>query len=443
MQTEVLAVGIIVYFLLPPVISFCPSKFPKTVHRINDASTRSQIGEAPTATTTTTRKRRWRRRKEGSAVAPITSGTENRSQSINDAAQTPLFSKTFPRYRIDSSRTKGQDDETQQRRNRRVKRGIIAKLKVQSSEDTSKGMNPLGSIFSEAFTRPMNNIVNEATRKLVESLYPHENLRWISTSSMKNGQSNTFVDEDFLASAAFWRTASDIQIMSSESEEEHTWYLAVPGTTRFVANSLCDILNWYTNLQIGNGDVTCTVRVEVDSRQDNVPVVRFTAKNIDYRQCDTNVTEFPTAEDTERRTKSWVKRILVDLGICPFTKSLTKSGQGLQDLGVPVANIMYSHSSAPTSDVFTVMADTWESISEMVGRGPSGRGGVSSILLSAPGFDSDFELWAGPLFTMLETCVSAIQAEEIIGVVCFHPHYVTPDGSSFPGFGEWSVAEAG
>jgi hypothetical protein len=36
---------------------------------------------------------------------------------------------------------------------------------------------------------------------------------------------------------------------------------------------------------------------------------------------------------------------------------------------------------------------------------------------------------------MLESCVGAIQGEEIIGVVCFHPKYKTPDGQSWPGFG--------
>ena len=71
----------------------------------------------------------------------------------------------------------------------------------------------------------------------------------------------------------------------------------------------------------------------------------------------------------------------------------------------------------------------------MVALGPTGKTGISSILLSAPGFDTKFALWAGPVFAMLETCVSAIQAEEMVGVVCFHPQYVTPDGKSWPGFG--------
>ena len=53
--------------------------------------------------------------------------------------------------------------------------------------------------------------------------------------------------------------------------------------------------------------------------------------------------------------------------------------------------------------------------------GPSGKSGVSSILLSAPGFDHDFGLWSGPVFAMLEACVGAISGEEMVGIVCFHP----------------------
>ena len=57
----------------------------------------------------------------------------------------------------------------------------------------------------------------------------------------------------------------------------------------------------------------------------------------------------------------------------------------------------------------------------MVALGPTGKTGVSSILLSAPGFDDDFPFWAGPIFAMLESCVGAVQGEEMVGVVCFHP----------------------
>mmetsp|Transcript_24486 Transcript_24486/g.32638 ORF Transcript_24486/g.32638 Transcript_24486/m.32638 type:complete len:172 (-) Transcript_24486:55-570(-) len=71
----------------------------------------------------------------------------------------------------------------------------------------------------------------------------------------------------------------------------------------------------------------------------------------------------------------------------------------------------------------------------MIDAGPSGRNGISSILLAAPTFDTNFPLWAGPVFAMLESGVSATNSEPAIGVVCFHPQYATPDGSSWPGFG--------
>jgi hypothetical protein len=37
--------------------------------------------------------------------------------------------------------------------------------------------------------------------------------------------------------------------------------------------------------------------------------------------------------------------------------------------------------------------------------------------------------------TVLEHSVMAARATDTLGVVCFHPLYQTPDGSSFPGFG--------
>jgi hypothetical protein len=136
-----------------------------------------------------------------------------------------------------------------------------------------------------------------------------------------------------------------------------------------------------------------------------------------------------------RRTQAWVKRILVDQGICPFTKSVKVSGQGLGDLGIPVAKIRYCSSTASPSQICRLMADTWEEIAFMLDMGPSGKNGISSILLAAPEYDYDFDLWSGPIFAMLESGVVACRLEKHVGVVCFHPAYATPDGSSFPGFG--------
>ena len=134
-----------------------------------------------------------------------------------------------------------------------------------------------------------------------------------------------------------------------------------------------------------------------------------------------------------QRTQAWVKRILVEQGICPFTKSVRKSGQGLSDVGVPVGSIAY-HGSFATHPI-VLFADVWKAILGMLQAGPSGKEGISSILLAAPEFDDDFDFWAGPIFAMLEASVVAAQAQAEIGVVCFHPKYATPDGKSWPGFG--------
>eukprot|EP00536_Pseudo-nitzschia_multiseries_P006543 jgi/Psemu1/193363/e_gw1.140.83.1 len=133
------------------------------------------------------------------------------------------------------------------------------------------------------------------------------------------------------------------------------------------------------------------------------------------------------------RTRMWVKRILVEQGICPFTRSDRMSGQGLADLGVPSGSIAY-HASFQRHPI-GLFADTWKAIDQMIQAGPEGRKGVSSILLAAPEFDDDFDLWAGPVFAMLEAGVVAAGAESQVGVVCFHPRYATPDGKSWPGFG--------
>jgi len=55
----------------------------------------------------------------------------------------------------------------------------------------------------------------------------------------------------------------------------------------------------------------------------------------------------------------------------------------------------------------------------MVALEPTGKTDVSSILLSDPGFDDDFPLWAGPTFAMLESCVGAVQGEERLGLFAF------------------------
>ena len=215
--------------------------------------------------------------------------------------------------------------------------------------------------------------------------------------------------------------------------------LWLPDTSPTLLQNWVEIMEWMaTNYPFSNegGNVEASL-FATDSNDDSS---RCTAVRI--RRVNNNKSASPSfarvRDDVEEdtitlRTQAWVKRILVDQSVCPFTKSVKKSGQGLADVGVPVASIAY-HASSAIHPV-TLLADTFQAIEAMIRAGPSGKMGVSSILLAAPAFDDDFDLWSGPIFAMLEASVVAANAEKQVGVVCFHPKYACPDGSSWPGFG--------
>jgi hypothetical protein len=273
-----------------------------------------------------------------------------------------------------------------------------------------------------------------STRLQIDKLWIKKrfsNIRWIepSTSSFPG----------IHASAAFWRAISN----ASRNSGEAACVLCLPGVPQLTARRLVDIYDWWLD-RIADGTISGAPSIGVQLAEDGpdrVPILILSplSQRQEENAIATACTEkSSTVEDSnivEQRMKSWVRRILVDLGICPFTKSDSRSGQGLADLGVSAGKIAYHHSAADSSSLVELMADTWESIADMMEAGASGKDGISSILLAAPSFDNDFPLWAGPVFAMLESGVSAAAAEAAIGVVCFHPRYATPDGSSWPGFG--------
>ena len=274
------------------------------------------------------------------------------------------FAMTFPRYRVNiNSYNKA---ESEKRRSRRVQRRVIKKLvnNLSASEDNGKnneGVKPWGivsnivqGVFSDAVDTNRSNRIsrnNDGARNSVESLYKSEVkeglFRWSSSAEIM-AQASSLADEDFVAAAAFWRMVSDIaEQLLMQSPQGKKWYLALPETTAEVASNFCEILNWYADLIEQEDSDSVQMRAQLDSRSTDVPVVQFTANGNTQQQQHPQLSDsLPSAEDTERQTKAWVTRLLVKLGVCPFTKSPEKSGQGLSDMGVPVANIMYCHSDA-------------------------------------------------------------------------------------------------
>jgi len=261
--------------------------------------------------------------------------------------------------------------------------------------------------------------------------------------------------EGMRAAAHFWRAVanlvtnaqehrddSDSPSLGGESQRTVLAFTGGGSALQLQCQRLADIAAWLED-SILSGSIEDTARcpvihVEVDE-ESPLPTVTLqtrqgSSNTIEKAYVD-NKNDAPSAEITEERIKHWVRRILVDLSICPFTKATNRSGQGLGDLGIPTGRIAYHYSDAGPSAIPRLLADVWEAMVDMMNCGAGGKEGVSSILLAAPGFDTKFPLWAGPVFSLLESGVGAAGAEPLVGVVCFHPEYATPDGSSWPGFG--------
>jgi hypothetical protein len=320
------------------------------------------------------------------ALPPQSQTNDNNNHNAKDASSNILsssncpFSRTFPRYRVDLTRSGPRDEK--------------------------RGFSILGGLFQRS--------------SLQRRLVAHYGGGGSAAAHLQWAEGQGGVE----AFATLWKTVARL---ATTSETEAV--VALPDCDKRILVNWKELLDWIQDTMPDQ------VRIETMLVEDN-QVVRI------LRRSDAHVATFVDESASsslvsdavvESRTKAWVKRLLVDLAICPFTKSVTKSGQGLADLNVPVANIAYHTSTSAT--VYQLMADTWEAIHEMISAGPSGKDGISSILLAAPAFDHNFDLWSGPIFTLLESCVVAAQAESQIGVVCFHPLYATPDGTSWPGFG--------
>jgi hypothetical protein len=310
-----------------------------------------------------------------------TGSLSDESQNNPDLLECP-FVKRFPRFRIDLTR-----------------------------------------VVSAKKTEPLDSLLGGLQSNWIKLQLKEQHYQWMTGFG------------DLLAFCFLWNTAVDMTLSSRTSASEaevETLRFAFPDAQPQVIRNWLDLLDWIQSYEMkegisGDNQLICATF----SLKSGVPCLELTPP-AEVRPTLTVKTRC-TAEIVVEQTKSWVQRVLVELSICPFTKSSTFSGQGLSDVGVPVGRIAY-HAS-PATALLPLLSDTWNAISEMILAGPKGRSGVSSILLAAPAFDEDFDVWAGPVFGVLEASVVACNLESQVGVVCFHPLYATPDGSTFPGFG--------
>ena len=124
------------------------------------------------------------------------------------------------------------------------------------------------------------------------------------------------------------------------------------------------------------------------------------------------------------RTAAWVDRTLSPSGLrfCPYTQSAEISGSGLEGYGVTPAPISYAYCA--DGSLKALLVSFWSEASKML---DAGEEGTSSIVLSAPQWDDRWHEWYTVVFPLLEASVLAAGLGRELGIVCFHPSYVTPD----------------
>lgn len=167
----------------------------------------------------------------------------------------------------------------------------------------------------------------------------------------------------FTSSVVWEKTASVVQECLKAPGETYKTIVSIPRASVASLLQVADIINWYNDQNLGG---MVNINAEVDQMMP-VPTIVLEACS-SSSSSNTNADTIPplggstnhlSDEQIIQGTQSWVKRVLVQLRICPFTKSVTKSGQGLGDVGVPVGRIAYHCSHAKINEIPSLMAGEW------------------------------------------------------------------------------------
>mmetsp|Transcript_11492 Transcript_11492/g.17224 ORF Transcript_11492/g.17224 Transcript_11492/m.17224 type:complete len:609 (-) Transcript_11492:90-1916(-) len=122
-------------------------------------------------------------------------------------------------------------------------------------------------------------------------------------------------------------------------------------------------------------------------------------------------------------SKKWVKKMMSDLALCPFTQSAEKSG-------IPLGPVHYQ------VDRVISMEDAYAAYWAEVCRIENvGQDEISTTLQILPDFCMNyveiFEQWADTLTGTLE----GLEVEELLQLIFFHPHWTFRDGGDRSGSG--------
>ena len=216
----------------------------------------------------------------------------------SETSQCP-FVKFFPRYRVD----------------------LIARRKPKQQESS-----PSSWFSSLAPLKGLSDSLSK--RQIQEQIRSGE--RWIYA-----------VEEDGVSAfARLWKEADYLL----QSSDESSMVISLPNATPPLVQNWVNILSWLrSNYPWGNESIQLNASILDGTQEGTATSVRLEKLGARTAPLSWSMVD---SKIINQRTQSWVKRILVEQGICPFTKSVKMSGQGLADVGVPVGSIAYHASHA-------------------------------------------------------------------------------------------------
>lgn len=145
----------------------------------------------------------------------------------------------------------------------------------------------------------------------------------------------------------------------------------------------------------------------------------------DGEQIENEKTVFPIEEDDNvilRDSKEWVRAMIADFGICPFTIDPERAG-------IPMGGVRYTVSRS--KDIDEAFLRYWEEVEALLS---SSEKEMATILLIFPEIElfGNFELFEAYCDT-LSDALETIDFEKEIQLVFFHPKYQFRDGQARAG----------
>ena len=253
------------------------------------------------------------------------------------------FSMRFPRYRIDLSGSSS----------------ISRKNEKKKVSDYTPGLFSTFKMTIDKLALQQKYDKKGYTIQYKDNLFSK-----LQNNNKKNDEQIKKGEMGIHISAAFWRELADCSSNSSFNYDDKL-VLAFPEASHLTLKRLVDVANWLETYISKNENIfkkmKAFIHAEIDETME-IPTVILTKlynEKYEHPSEQTNNIMFENFETIiNQRTKAWVKRVLVNYGICPFTKSTTRSGQGLGDLGVPVGKIAYHASDAAEENILELMAGT-------------------------------------------------------------------------------------